>query len=183
MTTLRGWVVRALGMAALILAQGAAAQEDRPAMVQADPVVVESMSQTAPVIGRLVALQASVVAARVDGPVLAVHVEVGDRVERGDVLAELDVARLQAEYALRQAEVNERMARLEAARAELALARQALDRLTGLRDSAAFSQGRFDDARAEVNRYAAQAAEVDAGVGEFVTHAGPSERRKTRLVR
>jgi RND family efflux transporter MFP subunit len=151
-------------LAVLGLTGRAVAQGQGPALVGVDEVSLAPMSQTQGVVGRLVALDFSVVAARVEGPVQEVEINVGDRVERGAVLARLDQARLAAEVALREAEIEERSARLAAARAEVSLYRQELDRLEGLRRSAAFSQARYDDAAAEVERSIGQRAEAEASL-------------------
>jgi RND family efflux transporter MFP subunit len=116
------------------------------------------------VVGRLVALDFSVVAARIDGPVERVAVHVGDRVAEGALLATLDRDRLRAEVALREAEIEERTARLSAAEATVSLYRQEVDRLEGLRTSAAFSQARYDDARAEAERSVGQRSEAEAAL-------------------
>ena len=128
---------------------GASAQQP-PAVVSVDQVRMEAMAQTVPVIGRLVARRAGEVAARTAGPVAELHVEVGDRVETGDPLAVLDRVRLRAERDRLAAVVNQAQAQIERLTAQAALRRQELRRLEGLRDSAAFSQGRYDDARQEV---------------------------------
>ncbi|MDE0201795.1 MAG: efflux RND transporter periplasmic adaptor subunit [Rhodospirillaceae bacterium] len=128
--------------------QGAAQQP--PAVVSVDQVRMESMAQTVPVIGRLVARRAGEVAARTAGPVAQLHVAVGDRVETGDLIAELDTVRLRAERDRLAAIVNEAQAQVERLTAQSALHRQELRRLEGLRDSAAFSQSRFEDARQQV---------------------------------
>lgn len=120
------------------------------AAVVVDEVRVEPLSQTIPVIGRLVARQSGIVAARIGGPVANMRVSVGDRVKEGDVLAILDTARLKRQRALLTAEVAETMARIRLAEAQLALRRQVLARLEALRDSAAFSKGRRDDTRQQV---------------------------------
>ncbi|MCH7863980.1 MAG: biotin/lipoyl-binding protein, partial [Proteobacteria bacterium] len=60
-----------------------------PMQVRIDAVIRQPRKQTVPVIGRFVALQAGVVAARINGPVGEVRVEVGDRVKAGDVIAVL----------------------------------------------------------------------------------------------
>ena len=128
--------------------EGAAQQP--PAVVSVDEVRMEAMAQTVPVIGRLVARRAGDVAARTAGPVAALHVEVGDRVETGDPIAVLDTVRLRAERDRLAAIVNQAQAQVERLTAQAALQRQELRRLEGLRDSAAFSQGRYEDARQEV---------------------------------
>ena len=126
------------------------AAQQPPAVVSVDEVRMEAMAQTVPVIGRLVARRAGEVAARTAGPVDALHVEVGDRVETGDAIAVLDTVRLRAERDRLAAIVNQAQAQLERMSAQAALHRQELRRLEGLRDSAAFSQGRYEDAKQEV---------------------------------
>ena len=148
---LRGLAALAVS-AALWLGAGApdGAAQQPPAVVSVDEVRMEAMAQTVPVIGRLVARLAGEVAARTAGPVAELHVEVGDRVETGDTIAVLDTVRLRAERDRLAAIVNQAQAQLERMTAQAALRRQELKRLEGLRDSAAFSQGRYDDARQEV---------------------------------
>jgi RND family efflux transporter MFP subunit len=102
-------------------------------------------SQTVPVVGRLVARRAGVVAAKGTGAVEQMAVDVGDVVEAGDLLARLDTESVSLEVDLAAAEVEQREAALEEARSRLALARQELERLSDLRRSAAFSQARYDD--------------------------------------
>ena len=135
----------------LLSAWPAAGQGQPPALVRVDAVIEEPMSQTAPVVGRVVAREA-VIASQVAGTVARIHADIGDPVERGDLLAEIDPARLQSDADLRKAERDEAEANLEASAASLSAAEQALERLRGLRSSAAFSQARFDEAEQEVRR-------------------------------
>ena len=136
---------------ALIASWPASAQDQPPALVHVDAVIEEPMSQTAPVVGRIVAREA-VIATQVEGTVSRIHAVIGDRVARGDLLAELDPSRLESDADLRKAQRDESEANLEASAASLASAEQALERLRGLRGSAAFSQARFDEAEQEVRR-------------------------------
>ena len=150
-----GRLLRTFAAAAIAVAAwlGVAAPEvaaQQPAVVSVDEVRMEAMVQTVPVIGRLVARRAGEVAARTAGPVAQLLVAVGDRVNEGDPIAVLDTVRLRAERNRLAALVNEAQANLERLAAQAALHRQELRRLEGLRDSAAFSQSRFEDARQEV---------------------------------
>ena len=148
---LRGLAAASLAAAALLgLGASEGAAQQPPAVVSVDEVRMEAMAQTVPVIGRLVARRAGQVAARTAGPVAELHVEVGDRVETGEPIAVLDTVRLRAERDRLAAVVNQAQAQVESLTAQAALRRQELRRLEGLRDSAAFSQGRFEDARQEV---------------------------------
>ncbi len=125
----------------------ALAQEEQSArpssLIQVDAVIIEPFEQTAPVIGRLVSRQSGVVAARVAGAISRMHVQVGDRVEEGDLLAEIVADGLQWE-------VRRGEAALKRAQAELAIRQNETERLRRLRNSAAFQQGRYDDKRLEV---------------------------------
>jgi len=126
------------------------ASAQQTAAVDVDEVRVEPLSQTVPVIGRLVARQSGVVAARIGGPVADMQVSVGDRVKKGDILGVLDTARLQRQRALLAADVAETIAQINLAESLLALRRQELARLDGLKNSAAFSKGRHEDTRQQV---------------------------------
>jgi len=136
-------LLSALGLAPT----SAMAEEERsgppPSLVRIDAVIVEPFGQTAPVIGRLVSRQSGVVAARIAGAISQMHVQVGDRVEEGDLLAEIVADGLKWE-------VRRREAALKRAEAELAIRRNEMDRLRRLRNSAAFQQSRYDDKRLEV---------------------------------
>jgi len=115
------------------------------AAVVADAVVEEDLSQTTPVIGQLVARQVGPVAARVSGPVESVQVQVGDRVEKGDVLVVIASDRLQSESDRNLALVDQKQAMVAIAEAELEKLRQERQRIDDLRQSSAFSQKRRDD--------------------------------------
>ncbi len=133
--------------AALVVAPASAQQE---ALIGVDAVRSEPLKQTVPVLGRLVARRAGVVAARVQGPVDEILVEVGDRVEKGATIAVLDRDRVTSQRDLRAAEVKEAKASLASARAKLRLERQELARVEGLRTSPAFSKGIHEDKQQEV---------------------------------
>jgi len=133
-------------------ASGATAQDMQAAVIKIDPVRTEPLSRTVPVIGRLVALQSGVIAARVEGPVLEVMVDVGDRVEAGDVLVRLDSEQLALDRELKAAQVEEAKAALAGAESSVRIAQQEVDRLEKLKQSksAAFPRARYDDARESV---------------------------------
>ena len=128
------------------------ATAQQPALVRVDAVIAETMAQATPVIGRTVARQNGVVAARINGPVGEVFVDVGNRIEAGEPLVRIDTSRLAAEVALNEADLRESQASVEAARAGLELAEQELARMTGLQGSAAFSQSRYEDSLQEARR-------------------------------
>lgn len=126
-----------------------------PSLVRTDSVIIEPFGQTSPVIGRLVSRQSGVVASRIAGPIAVMHVQVGDRVKEGDLLAEIVADRFEWE-------VKRREAALQRAEAELAIRRNEMERLRGLRNSAAFQQGRYDDKRLEVATLESSVTEAKA---------------------
>lgn len=146
---------------------GARAEEDS-ALVRVDRVTAEPLSQTVPVLGRLVPRQAGSVSSRVEAPVEAFRVEVGDRVEAGQVLAVLNRDRLIALRDHAAGQLSEANAKKSTAQAQLKLADQELERLEGLKASAAFSQARYDDAKQSVAISRAQLAEAEAAVATAV---------------
>ena len=143
------------------------AQEKKPqtpsqptAQVGVDAVITEPLRQTVPVIGRFVARQTGVVAARVSGPVGEIRVEVGDRVKAGDVIAVLVNDMLKWQHELQKAEVQQYAAAVKTRKATAKLRRQELRRIEKLIKSAAFSKARLDDKRQEVAVADSQAAEA-----------------------
>lgn len=148
----------AAGLVALAMAMAGggnaatAAEEQASTLVVVDAVRLEPLKQTLPVIGRMIANQKGIIAARIKGPVKTIDVQVGDRVKTGEVIAELVTDSLSWERELKAALVGESEARLGDARAALQLAAQELDRLENLRKSAAFSKARYDDKRQDVAR-------------------------------
>lgn len=143
---------------------GAGGDFAQVAPVRVDEVISEPMSQTVPVIGRVVARRAGNVAAQVEGAVSEVHVEVGDRVEKGAPLATLDRDSLSLDVELREAALKEVKATVERQRAAMSMANSALDRLERLRGSSAFSSARYDDAQQELVQARGALVEAEARV-------------------
>ncbi|MCH8153805.1 MAG: efflux RND transporter periplasmic adaptor subunit [Proteobacteria bacterium] len=143
---------------------GPASAQGEAMLVRVDTVRRVPLSQTVPVIGRLVAQQAGVVAARINGPVEAFRVEVGDRIEAGQTIAVLNAAALEARRDLYAGRLNEARAELSIEKAQLTLARQDHKRLEKLKKSAAFSQARFDDARQRVVIAKAQMRQAETAI-------------------
>jgi RND family efflux transporter MFP subunit len=132
--------------------------------VGVDQVKTEVLKQTLPVIGRLIATRAGVIAARISGPVEEMKVRVGDRVEQGDVIAHLVDDSLDWRYQLIKAEVSEAKAAINKAKSLFNLRSQELRRLNGLKKSAAFSQARLEDKNLEVASARSAVAETQASL-------------------
>ena len=162
-----GAVVAAVALASFSLSAEAVEKKAKgpsppPAQVGVDTVITEPLRQTVPVIGRFVARQTGVVAARADGPVGKFLVEVGDRVKTGDVIAVLVNDLLKWQNELQKAEVQQYAAAVKTRKATTKLRRQELQRIEKLIKSAAFSQARLEDKRQEVAVAESQAAEAQA---------------------
>jgi len=137
-----------LMLVAIAAPQLAVAQD--ASLVFVDKIRIEPLSQTVPVIGRMVALYSGDVASRIGGSVTRFHYEIGDRIKQGDVIAELDTALLDAQLAVAKGELQQAEADLESSRAALKRREQELERFAGLRGSQAFSKARFEDAEQDV---------------------------------
>lgn len=148
---------------ALLLAHGASAQGG-PAGVVVEVVETRSFTETAPVLGEFVAPTSSVVASRIPGLIVETSVQVGNRVEEGDLLIKLDTELLDIELRAAQASRTEAEAGLTVAEADLALARQAFERVERLKSSPAFSQGQFNDLGRQLQRAQGQIAQANARI-------------------
>ena len=142
----------------------ASEKKDTRARIFVETVAKSRVTETAPVIGRFVALQHGAVAARVRGTVAEVFVDVGTRVKAQDVLAKLDVRRLDTAKSINVARLKEAAGSLRAARAQLKLIGDELRRNKKLRGSAAFSSARLTDKRNEYTKFESEVAEKEAAV-------------------
>ncbi|MEO0386565.1 MAG: efflux RND transporter periplasmic adaptor subunit [Pseudomonadota bacterium] len=136
--------------------------QGRPAGVSTEILSVQRLSETVPVFGTVVASNDSAVATRVGGVVDEVEVLVGDRVGAGDLLARLNTELSSIEYRQGEAGLAEAEAGITIATARLDAAQQAFERIEGLRQTAAFSQGRFDDAEAALAEARAELTSAEA---------------------
>jgi RND family efflux transporter MFP subunit len=151
-------------LTAWVFAVAAAHGQDTATPVGVDEVKLEPMSQTVPVIGRLVAVQSGVVAARTSGPVAELRVREGDYVNAGDVLALLDQDRLETVRNQRQREIEEQQALKATAEARDKLAAQELQRLEKLRNTAAFAESLYDSRVQELAVARSSLLEADARI-------------------
>ena len=138
--------------------------QQRATPVGVDEVRAEPMSQTIPVLGRFVAPQSGIVAARAGGPVAKIDVNVGDHVERGQVLVKLDQDRLRIQLDLQEAELLALEASRKTAEANQKYAEQELARIERLRQSAAFSKYDYDKRQQELDVARSQRLEAEARI-------------------
>lgn len=126
-----------------------------PQAVKLDEVRMETTRESYDVIGRITALQSGPLSARISGAVESINVDVGDRVEKGDVIATLSNGRLLAERKRIFAQVTRHSTMVKNAAREL-------KRMKNLSRSAAFSRARFEDQEGLVAERKAQLAEFSA---------------------
>ena len=131
----------------------------RARAVRVDAVIVEPLSQTSPVIGRLVASRTGDVAARINGAVVSMPTLIGDRVKKGDVLATIALERLTAKRDKYAAALSTRRAMVQSAKAEHSKKNQELRRMANLKKSSAFSRARYEDLQRDVEARSAALVE------------------------
>ncbi|MCT8162102.1 efflux RND transporter periplasmic adaptor subunit [Pseudoruegeria sp. SHC-113] len=131
--------------AVIVLTAVSAAAQGRPAGVETAPVTLVEMSDTTRVFGQVVAERESAVAARVPGVAVEVPVRVGSRVEKGDILAQLDMELLQIEARRAESQLAIAEAGVQVAEARLDRARKAFERAQTLRASANISDASLEE--------------------------------------
>ncbi len=198
MTAVRPGIFAALLSLALALpgaapaqTAGEAAQVEPPAEA---PVVTLAAAESrriearVPVSGSLVARQAVQVHANVAGyEIIRIAAEVGDRVEAGDLLAELSqdtltaqLAQAEAEYQRSKAGVSQAESQITSAEATLTEAVAALERTRSLRRSGSASQAVLDQAVAA--EASARAASASASDGLGVARAAQAQAEASRRI-
>lgn len=140
------------------------AQAQQAALVSVDEVIRSPLSQTTPVLGRLVAQQRSDVAALVKGPVAEISVQIGDVVKQGDALVSIQNSRIRQTRNLQAALIQQARANLSAAKDAQALSEQEYERLKRLKSSAAFSAAKLEDKLLEVAETNSKVAVAEAAV-------------------
>lgn len=161
---LRLWAPVLMVLAVYALLPAAAQAQGGAAGVVVETVETRSFTETAPVLGQFVASTNSVVASRIPGLIVEVFVQIGDRVNQGDPLVRLDTELLGIELRAADASRNEAATGLTVAEADLALARQAFERIERLKSSPAFSQGQFNDLERQLQRAQGQIAQAQARI-------------------
>lgn len=148
------------------LGQRQAAAEPRYAT---QPATRGALTVTVTANGTLQPTQVVAVGSELSGTVTRVLVDVNDRVRRGQVMAELDTARLADQVKRSRAAVAAAQAQVQQARATLAEARATLDRLEDVARRSGGevpSRQELDGARAALARAQAGEASAQAGVAE-----------------
>ncbi len=138
------------------------AKAQQPSPVVLDTVTLEPISQTQTVIGRVVSLKKSTVAALLPSAITKINVKVGQEVKKGEELAILNLERLFWALEKAKAELKLAEANNSASIAKSTLAKRIFDRLTDLKSSSAFSQAKYDESIAKYEEAKALVAASNA---------------------
>lgn len=133
--------------------------QGRAAAVGVQTVELRQLAETIPVFAEVTTARDGAVASRVAGNVDTVHVLAGTWVQKDDPLVTLNRDLLEILVAQSAAQMAEAEAGIATARVRLDRTQTALNRIEALRASNAFSEGRFDDAQANMLEAQSQLAE------------------------
>ena len=114
------------------------------ASVEVDKVILETLNQTIPIIGRIISLKEANVPAAVIGKIENVSVEVGDKVKKGQILALIDIERYKWLAEIASANVNATKAEIKSAKAETNINLIELNRMENLKESSAFNVAKYE---------------------------------------
>ncbi len=152
---------RTLALCLLALATAPVWAQDT-VQVEAIEVKPQPLVEEVPLTGSVTANRISGLSAQVEGLVRDLHVDIGDRVEAGDLLLELDdelrrvdLARARAELAQAQEQWSESQRRLREART-LAEGSIAASEIRGLEAQVRISEAERDAAQADLRRLEAE---------------------------
>ena len=124
-----------------------------------ETVVRGDIENSVTAVGTLAAIKDVDVGAQVSGQLTRLHVEIGDMVKQGDLIAEIDPKSIQNRIEIDEAELANLKAQLVSKEAQLVLKKASADRQRSLVASRSVSQSAVDEADAAL--VAAQ-ADVDA---------------------
>jgi len=158
---------------------GSAAQEASLEVVQPITVVRGNIEEVVTSQGKLEAKQYVDVGTQVSGQLKKIHVDIGDTVAKGHLLAEIDPRVYQAQVEAGEAHLNSLRAQLNQQKAEAVLAEQNLERNQNLIAVNAVSRQALQEtesqaavARAQVEAFVAQIQETESNLKASRTNLG-----------
>ncbi len=165
MKTLRRLTLIAVPLAAVVLGffgwQWWTARADvRPVATQA--ATLGDIEDVVSALGALQPVEYVDVGTQVSGQLQKIHVEIGDRVEQGQLLAEIDPTLYQSRVGASEAQLLTYQAQIAERRAQQRLVEQQLKRQKQLLDARATSQDAYDIAAATLQQVSAQIAALEA---------------------
>jgi RND family efflux transporter MFP subunit len=135
----------------------------------------ETLAQTITLPASIDAFEKARLYAKVAGYVDRIYVDIGDRVTRGQVLAELDIPEMAPQYAEAKAQLAEAQAEHARAAAEDELQRVIYERSRSLRRRASITEQDLDQAKASHRRAAAEVALAQARIERLRARLGELE--------
>lgn len=144
----RTTILVALGLLAVTIGACQYARRDAQPVAATTTVTRGDLEKTVTAVGSLKARDYVDVGTQVSGRVEKIHFDIGDRVKKGDLIAELDPQIYASTVRKDEANLENLQAQLSQKNAELVLARQQLARNRGMRASNAVSQQTVDEAEA-----------------------------------
>lgn len=151
---------------------------DKPVAVLVAPVVRGSIGDARQFSGSLKAASRFVVASRVSGTLRNLHVDIGDSVVPGQLLAELDDAEFQHQFNQANAELAVAKASVTEAKAAADVAKVEFKRAQSLRKQKIASQSERDQAQAESQ---AKNARVDVALAQLSQRQAALDAAAVRL--
>jgi len=152
---------------AFFLAPGLSNSQSAGTPVAVDQVKSESIAETVSVFGELVSRQSGPVHVAINAPVHSIEVDVGDRVNEGDLIATLDASLLELQKAAVEARIEMSTWATSRKSTELELARQQEDRFRQLRHSAATTEAQFEDSVLKLKIAEHALGEAKAATGQI----------------
>ena len=150
------------------------------ASVEVDPVVLQTLNQSVPVIGRVVSLKEAKVPAAVMGRVEKVLVEEGDQVKKGQILASIDTERYKWLANIASANVNAAQAELKSAKAETKINLVELERMNSLKNSSAFNASKYDKLQNQNTALLAKEEIVEAKLNSAIQEENIAKQNLSR---
>lgn len=134
--------------------------------VETAPVARRSITDVALYTGTLQSGSQFMLAPKAGGRLRSLAVDIGDQVERGQIIAELDDEEFVQAVAEQRAAVEVAEAQLEDAEAQLLLRRRSYERVADLRNRNLASEAEYDLARSEANAAAANTRVAQAQLAQ-----------------
>lgn len=135
-----------------------------PAALLTEPVTRGDIENAVTAVGTLEAVKSVDAGAQVSGQLKALHVAIGDRVARGDLIAEIDPATIENRMEINRAELAYLEAQLAAKEAQLSFKQASLERQKNLVAGKTAAQSTLDQAEADLAAAAADVRAIEAQI-------------------